>query len=37
MDVQRGQPQHLGQRLMREPDAIAFIPPEGLEIEARDA
>ena len=37
VDVQRGQPQHLGKRMMGKPDAIAFIPPEGLEVEASDA
>ena len=37
MDVERGQTQHLGKRMMGEPDAIAFIPPEGLKVEARDA
>ena len=37
MDVQRGQPHHLGKRMMGKPDAIAFVPPKGLKVEAGDA
>jgi hypothetical protein len=34
MDVKSSQPQHVAQRLVRKPDAVAFVPPQRLEIQA---
>lgn len=37
MDVKRSQPQHLEERLVRKPNAIALVPPKRLKTETANA